>query len=180
MKNIIIPIFALISSFSYAQVIIGDEIGTAANKTSVLLEFSKAQNKGLVLPYVKTLPTAPAQGTIILDATTPTAAKVKYFNGSWQDLSIDGGNVSTHLAQQPATPSGGNSAKVIIGADTSAADGVLVLESTTKAMVLPTVNTTNDIINPAPGMMVYVSNGTTNEKLLAVFNGESWSFLAAQ
>lgn len=180
MKNIIIPIFALISSLSYAQVIIGDETGTATNKTSVLLEFSKAQNKGLILPYVKTLPTAPAQGTIILDASTPTAAKVKYFNGTWQDLSIDGGDVSSHLTQQPATPAAANNAKVIIGANTSTADGILVLESTTKAMVLPTVSSTNDIINPAPGMMVYVSNRTTNEKLLAVFDGNTWSFFAAQ
>lgn len=175
----------LISTGASAQVIIGDEIGTATNKNSVLLEFSKTENRGIILPYIKTLPTSPAEGTIILDATNPTDAKVKYYNGSWQDLSIttqdaDKGNVTTQLTIQPATPNNAAQAKVIIGSETSSADGILVLESTTKAMVLPIVNSTDDIINPAPGMMVYISNGTTNEKLLAVFNGTTWSFLDAQ
>lgn len=178
-KNIIIPILSLISSLSYAQIIIGDEVGTATNKTSVLLEFSKAQNKGIILPYVKTLPTNPTEGTIILDATNGSKAKMKYYNGKWTDLSVDEANIATHLAAQPSTPSGVNGdTKVIIGSNTSTADGVLVLESTQKAMVLPRVNSTNDIINPAPGMMVYVNNPNTKEKLLAVFNGQSWSFWA--
>lgn len=182
MKNIILPILIFISAKASTQVIIGDDKGTTANKTSVLLEFAKTQNKGIILPYIKTLPTNPAEGTIILDATNPADARVKYFNGQWTDLSIitedaDKGNVTAHLAQQPATPVANTNAKVIIGSNTSDADGVLVLESTTKAMVLPTVNSTDDIINPAPGMMVYVSNKETNEKLFAIFNGTSWSFL---
>lgn len=183
MKNIIIPIFALISSLSYAQIIIGDNIGSTTKKTSVLLEFSRAQKKGLILPYVRAYPITPMEGTIILDATTPTAAKVKFYNGNWIDLSVDGGNVTTYLAQQPDT-SNEESRVVIAGngsatATATAEGGVLVLESTRKAMVLPIVNSTSEIINPAPGMIVYVSNATTSEKLLAVFDGNTWSFLAA-
>lgn len=178
MKNIIIPIFVFVSSLSYAQVIIGDDAGTATNKTSVLLEFSKKENKGIVLPYNRMLPITPAEGTIVLDATTPAQAKVKYFNGSWVDLSQDEADITSALSIQPNVSSKVDKVATIIGANSSNANGVLVLESTTKAMVLPTVASTDDVVNPSPGMMVYVSNA--NDKLLAVFNGANWSFWKAQ
>ncbi|WP_312090129.1 hypothetical protein [Chryseobacterium sp.] len=180
MKKIIIASIVLISSQAFSQVIIGDAVGTAAVKTSVLLEFAANQNKGLVVPYVRTKPTAPVGGTIILDATTPTSANVEYWNGTtWVNLgstaSSDLGDVTGALANQPTT-SEDNSAKAIIGDSTSSADGVLVLESNTKAMVLPTVTNVNDIPSPAAGMLVYVKG--TNNKRLAVFNGKTWSFWA--
>lgn len=178
MKNIIIPILALFSTSLSAQVILGDDVGTANNKTSVLLEFSKKENRGIILPYNRALPATPAEGTIVLDATTPAQAKVKYFNGNWVDLSQDTGDLTSVLANQPTEPSKVNKVATIIGANASNADGVLVLESTTKAMVLPIVASTDDIVNPSPGMMVYVSNA--NNKLLAVFNGANWSFWKAQ
>lgn len=174
-KKIIIATLITISSMSFAQVIIGDKTGTAADKTSVLLEFAEDQNKGLVLPYTRTLPSGAglAEGTIILDATDDTKARVKFYNGTWQDLSGQDGIVTTALANQPATGEDAN-AKAIIGAQTSSADGVLVLESTDKAMVLPMVNSTGDIPKPAPGMMVYINKA--GAKRLAVFNGNKWSY----
>ena len=66
-------------------------------------------------------------------------------------------------------------AKVSIGTPTTAAPaaGILVLEDQTKAMVLPRVASPHlNIIDPAPGMMVY----DTTAKQLAVFNGTVWSF----
>ena len=113
-----------------------------------------------------------------MDATTATAATVKYYNGTaWIPLGGTAvgqvGNVSSALGiQTSATES--TTAKAIIGAQTSAADGVLVLESTTKAMVLPQVADVQDILKPAPGMMVYVNK--TGAKRLAVFNGSRWSY----
>lgn len=180
MKNkIILSLLALTSSFASSQVIIGDEIGTATDKTSVLLEFSKRENRGIILPYITTLPTKPTQGTIILDATNPTDAKVKYYSETeWVSLSQDSGNVSSHLAEQPKVTSQVEQVGTIIGVENTTAEGILVLESTDKAMVLPTVSSYEDIVNPAPGMMVYISN--ENDKLLAVFNGNSWSFLKAK
>lgn len=173
MKKIILTMALAISSIAYSQVIIGDEQGTADDKTSVLLEFAKT-NKGIILPYVRTLPTTPAEGTILLDASTPTDVRMKYFNGTWQDLSGQGADITTVLATQPTTVTESSEAKAIIGADTSTADGVLVLESTNKAMVLPTVDDVNNIPSPSPGMMVYVNK--TGAKRLAVFNGKGWSF----
>ena len=173
MKNIFTALLIAGISWTNAQVIIGDAVGTAPVKTSVLLEFAK-ENKGIVLPYVRTLPAATTGGTLVLDASIPTAARVRYSNGtSWVDLSGQDANITTALVDQPIVASE-VPAKAIIGADTSAADGVLVLESTTKAMVLPTVADVQAIPSPAPGMMVYVNKA--NAKRLAVYNGSKWSF----
>ncbi len=185
--NRIIAIGAvLLSATAYSQVIIGDAIGTATTKTSVLLEFANTSNKGIILPYVRTKPSTPTEGTIILDASTPTAARIKYYNGvttgtgnspdGWQDLSGQDGNVTAALANQPtpAKVTEDTNAKAIIGANISSADGVLVLESATKAMVLPTVASTDDVPSPGPGMMVYINKA--GAKRLAVYNGSKWSY----
>lgn len=190
MKTIITTILLGCITLANAQVIIGDAVGTATIKTSVLLEFAANQNKGLILPYVRTKPPTalPAdalktRGTILVDASTPTIAQVQYFNGStWVNLSQPADFTNTAVlanfaTEQPATAVESTTAKAIIGATTSTADGVLVLESTTKAMVLPTVTNVQDIPKPAPGMMVYVSGvSPTFNKRLAIFNGSKWSY----
>ena len=177
--KIICSAFLGISATAYSQVIIGDNLGTApaTNKSSVLLEFANTNNKGIILPYVRTKATTPTEGSIILDASTATDARVKYYNGSWQDLSGQGADISTILATQPTIAQAAESAdsKTIIGAATSGVtDGVLVLESTTKAMILPIVGDVNNIPSPSPGMMVFVNK--TGAKRLAVYNGSRWSF----
>lgn len=182
MKNIFTIILLAVITGVNAQVIIGDASGTTTNKTSVLLDFAAGQNKGLILPYVRQLPTANALvgGSIILDATAPTTARVKFYNGtSWVDLSGQDANLVTpvnYLAVQPTILDAPELtiAKAIIGAQTSVADGVLVLESDTKAMILPTVVDVQNIPSPAPGMMVYVNKA--GAKRLAVYNGSKWSF----
>lgn len=176
MKKLIILSSVFLSHIFLAQVIIGDEVGTASNKTSVLVEFANTNNKGLILPYVKNLPTAVTPGTILLDASNTSQARIKYYNGSWQDLSGRDGNVATALSQQANNPES-NNGMVIIGSDTSSADGVLVLESTTKAMIIPIVSNVDNIPSPSPGMMVYVNK--TGAKRLAFFNGTVWSFWSA-
>lgn len=177
MKNIFSTLLIVISCSAFSQVIIGDAIGTSTTKTSVLLDFAAGQNKGLILPYVKTLPSGAglAEGTIVLDATDPAKAKVAYYNGAstWVDLSSGNeADITADLTIQTASekPSG----KTIIGDTTSTADGVLVLESATKAMVLPIVNSTDDINSPSPGMMVYINK--TGAKRLAVYNGSVWTY----
>lgn len=178
MKTLLSILTLTIISSLNAQVIIGDAVGTAsaANKTSVLLEFAAGQNKGIIVPYVRSLPTGTALvgGSIILDATTATTARMKYYNGSaWVDLSGQDANITSALTAQPTTTEASTS-KAIIGAATSTADGVLVLESTTKAMILPIVADVQNIPSPSPGMMVYINK--SGAKRLAVFNGSRWSF----
>lgn len=176
MKNIFTIILLGAVATLNAQVIIGDATGTATTKTSVLLEFAAGQNKGMILPYVRILGTSPTPGSIILDATTSTNARVKYYNGTWVDISGQGADITTVLTSQPATTVTETAdAKTIIGANSSpVTDGVLILESNTKAMVLPTVADVNNIKSPSPGMIVYVNK--TGAKRLAVFNGAKWSF----
>lgn len=170
---------AILSGGASAQVIIGNAVGTApaGQKTSVLLEFANTNNKGIILPYVRTKATTPTEGSIILDASTATDARVKYYNGSWVDLSGQGADISSVLTSQPteAQVTEPTQAKTIIGAATTAVnDGVLVLESATKAMVLPQVDDVNNIPSPSPGMMVFVNK--EGSERLAVFNGSKWSF----
>lgn len=174
LKKIILVVVLQLAFIAKSQVIIGDATGTASTKTSVLLEFAAAgKNKGIIVPYVRTLPAGP-EGAILLDATTATAARMKYYNGTWQDLSGQNADVTAALATQPTGITETTSANTIIGNATSSANGVLVLESTTKAMVLPIVSDVQNIIKPSPGMMVYVNKA--NKKRLAVFNGSKWSF----
>jgi len=181
MKNIFSIIAILFSYVAFSQVIVGDNIGTSTDKTSVLLEFASGQNKGIILPYVRTIPSGAGlvEGTLILDATDPTKAKVKLYKGNpnWTDLSGGGeADISTIMSSQPSAPNvtEDTTSKAIIGDTSTTADGVLVLESTNKAMVLPMVNSTDDIVNPAPGMLVYINK--TGAKRLAVFNGEGWTY----
>ncbi|GGF01437.1 hypothetical protein SAMN05443634_103234 [Chishuiella changwenlii] len=178
MKNIITLIFITIASNTNAQVIIGDDdTGSAISKNSVLLDFATGQNKGIILPYVRTLPTNPTEGTLLLDATNPEKAHVKYFNGEWISLSGDAdSNISDALANQPLPEDIKETSisKTIFGGETTTEDGVLVLESQTRLLVLPTVNDVQDIVNPSPGMIVYVNKA--NAKRLAVFNGSKWAY----
>ena len=186
-KHILSILAIAASSTAFSQVIIGDDVGTvpAGQKTSVLLEFALGQNKGIILPYVRTLPTGTGlvEGTILTDATDQQNATVKFYNGGtrnngWYFLNANkNGNITSALSTQPDASqiTEDANAKAIIGASSSSADGVLVLESADKAMVLPMVNSTNDIPSPSPGMMVYL-NGTN--KRLAVYNGIYWAYWA--
>lgn len=180
MKKIIILLALVIAGFFQAQVIIGDAIGNiVSDKSSVLLEFPAGQNKGIIVPYVRTLPVGAALvgGSIILDARSVTTARMRFYNDtSWVDLSGQDGDVTLALSIQPtiAVAPEDTTSKAIIGATTSTADGVLVLESTSKAMVLPIVAKVDDIPSPSPGMMVYVNK--TGAKRFAVYNGSKWSF----
>lgn len=179
MKNIASVLLLLVSGSVFSQVIIGGAVGTATDKTSVLLDFAAGQNKGIILPYVTAKPAGAnlSEGTIVLDASDSTKAKVQYYNGlpDWVDLSSGNeANITSHMSIQPSAITDDASAKAIIGANVSSADGVLVLESQTKAMILPMVASTDDIPDPAPGMLVYINK--TGAKRLAVFNGDFWTY----
>ncbi|MEG0926701.1 hypothetical protein [Chryseobacterium sp.] len=174
MRNIILMWITVISSYTSGQVSIGK---TNVTNSSVSLEFGTGE-KGLVLPWVNTVATMPSvvNGTMAYDLSDHRV-KVKYASG-WNDLSRE----TTGTTIDPVTGIDGVliqnsaneniSAKVSIGT-LSSIPGILVLEDTDRAMILPKVaNPHLTIINPAPGMMVY----DTVSKLLAVYNGTVWSF----
>jgi len=146
---------------------------------SAVLDFVTGTAKGIILPAVETMPTTPPNGTFLFDKT---AQQVKmYQNGSWVFLSGTGDNTKV------APYSGGtvdNGKQTIIGSRTTkvyngtafvdgAVDGVLVLESPTKALVLPHVSNPHlTIKSPLAGTMCY----DTNRQALAVFDGKVWNY----
>ncbi|PIF45676.1 hypothetical protein CLU96_2685 [Chryseobacterium sp. 52] len=174
MNNILSISGLLFSCSLFAQVAIGK---TSVTNPSVSLEFA-AGNRGLILPWITSTPaaTGAVNGTVAYDLTDHKV-KVKYA-AAWKDLSVD----TTGTTVDPLTGVDGitiqnsstekSTAKTAIGTN-SITPGILVLEDTNKAMILPkTANPHLTIINPAPGMIVY----DTTSKTLAVFNGKVWSF----
>lgn len=170
MKKTISIVLLIVSSLSFAQVAIGKDNVT---NTSVSLEFA-AENRGLILPYVENKSGITVDGTLIYD--TAEGHKVKYLKeGNWINLSEDDGTSDT-IGVADITIQNGKTdqvtAKTAIGTPTNT-DGILVLEASDKAMILPKVASPHiNIIDPAPGMLVY----DTTKKQLAVYNGKVWSF----
>lgn len=154
-----------ISNTAVAQVAIGKETVT---NNSVLLEFSN-EAKGIILPAVNSAPGA-VDGTFILDNTVK-AVRVRQ-NGNWTNLSTAGA-ASVNPYINPGNDINATNSGTIIGDSTSTKPGILVLESTTKAMVLPKVAEPSvNILSPVAGTMVYDAQSS----MIAVFDGSNWSF----
>lgn len=149
----------------HAQVGIGK---TNMTNASTLLEFG-LEAKGIILPSVDSAPGA-VGGTFIVNTVDQA---VQYHNGTdWISLTgveelIANPYVNTQIADL-ATEHG-----VIIGAKTSSKPGVLVLESTSKAMILPKIsNPHTSFKSPVAGTIAY----DTNSDSLAVCDGQNWFF----
>ncbi len=174
MKNIFIIAVTIFSGMISAQVAIGK---TTLSSPAVSLEFGTA-NRGIILPWVTSAASVAGavNGTMIYDLADKKM-KIKYAS-AWKDLSVDAAGTTVDpltgvdgtLIQNSAAEDA--NAKMAIGT-LSSTPGILVLEASDKAMVLPKVASPHlNIINPSPGMMVY----DTVNKQLAVFNGKVWTF----
>lgn len=167
MKNIIIKVLVcmsaiLTSATLSAQVAIGKETLT---NPSVLLEFN-TEAKGIILPSVAAAPGA-AGGTFIFN-TADKSVRV-FQNTGWTALT-DSGQGVIHSFSNSGTETGNG---MVIGAGTSSRPGVLIMESVTKAMVLPKVaNPHMNIRGAIAGTMVY----DTVSSSLAVYDGAQWSY----
>ncbi|WP_286501649.1 hypothetical protein [Empedobacter falsenii] len=134
MKNIIYAaILCGFASISFAQVAVGKN---AVNGNNTILDFEESTTNGIILPAITTVPTGLDAtnngGTFAFDLTD---SKVKmYENGIWVELSDV--REKTALLTNSSNEIGEG---VIIGAETSAATGILVLESDEDAMILPKV-----------------------------------------
>jgi hypothetical protein len=166
MKKTVLIIGLIISSSVFSQVAVGK---ATLESPSSSLEFGN-ENRGMVLPWVTDVASVQnaVNGTLVFDLTDK---KIKsYQNNAWVDLSIDATGIADSSLQDVLTD--GSTVKVAIGTPT-ATSGILVLEDSNKAMILPKVASPHlNIISPAAGMMVY----DTVKKQLAVFNGSVWTF----
>ena len=155
---------AVVFLLTVVQVMGQVSIGKSSVDGDGLLDFASGTTSGIILPRVTTLPTT--VGALVYDSTDQ---KVKYNNGSWQDLSIESGSVD--MTDQNLYSDVGNG--VIIGSDTTTDEGVLTLESTDKALILPKIASPEvNVKSPEAGMICY----DTVKKNLVVYNGEEWTF----
>lgn len=133
-----------------------------------LLDFPSNTTKGILLPIVETLPTNASPGTLLMDKND----RILKMNveSAWIPLS-DPGSVSGAVFNTNGEISGQN--RVIMGASTTNVPGVLVLESSDKALILPKIASPHlNVKNPYPGMICY----DTTSKTMAVFDGLKWNY----
>ncbi|MEJ8587189.1 hypothetical protein CYV15_04095 [Riemerella anatipestifer] len=183
MKKIIYIATVIVSSLSFkAQVNIGSgSLNAGSTESSVLLEFNNLEKKGVILPWVNSVAesnlmdnVASPNGTFVLDRNDKyVKAKI---NNTWQNLNYLAGNAnSIPVNTSDINKTEKEDARVIIGSPDSNAKGVLVLESTTKAVVLPKFRDVHkSIVDPAPGMVVF--DDTPGKEQVCVYNGTEWSF----
>ena len=130
-----------------------------------LIDFG-TELRGMVLSPVSDAEnmTTPAAGTIAFDGNT---GSFRFYDGT--DWSTERPGTSV------AAISGSDTYKQIIGAETTSANGVLVLgEDTgeTKALILPKLENGNlRFNNPVAGLIYY----DTALKSVMVYNGNSWT-----
>lgn len=164
-KSLLLNLFLLFGNVITAQV----AIGKSSVNGDALLDFPDNTTNGIILPAVTTLPTGlgATNGTMLLDYT---AKRIKMReNNQWVDMSPETGNI-TSITINSSTDSGKG---VVIGNQSTTVEGVLVLDSTQKALVLPKIDRPHlNVVNPYPGMICY----DTYNKVIAVYNGSYWYF----
>lgn len=167
-KLFLISMIFLTRYAAQAQVAVGKQ----SLDGGAILDFATGGTSGIILPTVSSLPSGSGatDGTLIINAVNANAVKAQArTNGAWIDISDDARNITT--LNLNATAEQGTIA--IIGASSSNASGVLVLEAIDKALVLPKVaNAEADIKSPFIGTMVY----DLSSKSLAIFDGAKWNF----
>ncbi len=186
MKKIIYIFICIITSYVNAQVYIGTN-NVLANESTLLFfegnttsdltnDVTTTNSKGIILPAVATTPTYnvvtpttnnPNNGTFIFDRTSKM---IKMFeNGYWKNISNSVGSDLKLYDNSSAELGKG----VIIGEQTTNAKGVLVLESTSKSLILPQIQNPHITVkSPYAGMICYDTVSNT----FASFDGVSWNY----
>ena len=160
MKNIIIALLLLFSTTAKAQI----GIETTSVKSSALLQFPDGSSRGITLPQVQQA--VGSSGTLVFDIDEKKVRLKK--DEGWTDFSPVGAALTINFSGRAES-----SAPTIMGATSSSAQGALILESSTKALVLPRVaNPEQTMINPPAGTICF----DTVCKMIAVYDGVQWSF----
>lgn len=180
MKKSLVIVGLIISNLSFAQLAIGKN----SLDQGVILDFGETSTRAIILPKVDiSLSSTFTNGTILMDKTEK---KIKVrVNGSWLSLSDEGSfdeqldpNTSDPITTATVLSVGDEVDKgVLIGTiPTNPLDepqGVLVLESSTQAMILPKVENPHlNIKSPVAGTVCY----DTVSDSLAVFDGKVWNY----
>jgi hypothetical protein len=152
-------------------------------RDGALLDFAEGaiDTKGIILPIVSLdVNLVYHDGTLLVDRDDKIV-KVRW-NGSWRELSDPGSFDPVVVNSQPRTtaailPTNVNTedltSKIVIGDQNTNVDGMVVLESVDKALVLPYVEDPHlNIPMPVAGTVCY----DTKAKAIAIFDGKVWSY----
>ena len=180
-NKIVIVFSLLLGTVAQAQISIGGKQSVATESSILdfygmtnsddLTDSSTANTKGIILPAVDDLPVfsdnTANNGTFVFDRNEK---KVRMFEaGAWKDLSLNAGDDTAIVPNDSESVGQG----AILGGTSSKAEGVLVLESMNKALVLPHIKNPHiNVKSPYPGMMCY----DTISNSLAVFDGVFWNY----
>lgn len=159
------------SALLNAQIAIGK---TSITNSSVLLEFGSG-NKGIILPSVASITANNTGGTFVFNTVAKSVQvwEQRNSNGSGGWLNLTEANAGIPHAFTNTGSDNNVNAGVIIGSDVSSKSGTLVLESTSKALVLPiTSNPHLTMVGCIAGTIVYDSTSST----LAVYDGANWNY----
>ncbi len=166
--NLIFIVGFLLSMNFNAQV----AIGKASVDGDGILDFGSDGDKGILLPRVISI-TGAVPGTLYYDTAD---SKVKFQGGSLIDLSVKEVAVENQFdTSEEDYINHTEEADVqgtVIGDDETGVPGVLVLDSTEHALILPKVPSYSNVGDPEPGMIVY----DESIKMFCVFDGEKWAF----
>ncbi len=158
-----------------AQVAIGK---ATVDGTDTLLDFGADDNKGIVLPWIKTADLdSNTSGTFYYDTTLGKVMCTGLTDVI--DLSIKGLQVpfdDTTRGYNTYSENAGLTYGTVIGQTTTSKKGVLVIEPAAtdpvKAIILPKVTTYTNVGDPEPGTIVY----DDTKDMVCVFDGEQWAF----
>jgi len=162
----------LFGSKMHAQIAFSKDNITNA---SVLVEFGTG-NKGIIISSVASAPGA-SGGTFVFNTTEKAVEVYEGKNngnaGGWTKLTDVNQGIIHSFSNTGADVIASGGAAVIIGATSTNKPGALVLESSTKALVLPKISNPHTAIKGAiAGTMVY----DTAADMLAVYDGVNWSY----
>lgn len=187
-------IVLILPFFSFAQLKVAENI-LLTNESTIFQVGDKSNSEtnklGFILPSVVDYQVnidaenEANLGSIFFDVADK---KVKYLEkvNTWTELTKDEGDLhrvfdafkisssdTNDLIDLANTNENQQKQGVIIGSETSNAQGILVLESNDKGFILPQIKDPHlNIPNPYPGFMCYdLGRGT-----LAVFNGTNWYY----
>lgn len=162
MKKLICFTIIILTEFTFGQIAIGKDNVT---NNSVLLEFG-TEPKGIILPSVASV-LSPSNGTFVYNTTTNSIQVL--VASSWKNLTELGPGIPHTFTNCGLDVGNG----VIMGSESSNKNGALILESTTKALVLPHVQNPHlNMKGVIAGTVVYDSVSDT----FAVFDGKNWNY----
>ena len=141
-------------------------VGKKSIDGSGILDFAQDSGKVIVLPIVDTLPNNPMFGILVGRKSDSTI--VFRNDTAWIAFSPKGNLPSDYMNTSGVE----KSLSTIVGSRNSSTQGVLVLESIDKALILPKSDDIHLISNPRFGSIAY----DKVRKSMAIYNGKKWTY----